>query len=574
MCCATVATRGCSSWRRPFRSVRAFGARAVAGGRAVARAAGSEHVMTLAGQNRGDRQTVTGPAKDRYKWVALANTTAAVFMSQLDGSIVLIALPAIFRGIHLDPLAPGNVSYLLWMIMGYRLVQAVLVVTVGRLGDMFGRVRIYNAGFAVFTLASVLLSFDPFDGGNGAHTLTSGPEEFVGLVGETGSGKSMTAASIMGLVRPPGRIVRGAIRFEGRDLTNLPEHELRRIRGKKISLMVQNAKASLNPLLPVGKQILNVYRVHMQASHKEIERHVRNVLHAVGFDDPERILHSYPGQLSGGMAQRIVITIAIGTSPDLVIADEPTTALDVTVQAQILELIKQRQRELGLAVAFVTHDLGVVASFCQSVKVMYAGRIVEAGVTAEIFANPCHPYNAALQQSIPALHQKGKPLFTIAGLPPDLAQAMPGCPFAPRCAYMLPKCQQAPVRLQVMTGHHETACLRYQQGEISDLRHPLGGDLSHPNVSPVSALGRSPRSGSRRRRSKDASLASGPFAASAFVGRRSPNDRCDRHGDADRPSRSGRPGVARHDRDSQRRAARGGDHQPAGDDDPVGSRER
>ncbi|HEY0793166.1 MAG TPA: ABC transporter ATP-binding protein [Chthoniobacterales bacterium] len=296
----------------------------------------------------------------------------------------------------------------------------------------------------------------------------------LGIVGESGSGKSVTCYSILGLVpQPPGRIVGGRALFAGVDLLACSKEQLRKIRGKRISMIFQDPMTSLNPYLRISEQLMEPLLVHERISRKHALNRAVTSLEEVGIQDAGRRVHFYPHEFSGGMRQRVMIAMALISRPEILIADEPTTALDVTVQAQILELIKQRQRELGLAVAFITHDLGVVASFCASVKVMYAGRIVEAGLTREIFARPCHPYNAALQQSIPALHEKGKPLFTIAGLPPDLSKPIPGCPFAPRCAYMLPKCQQTPVRLQGVTAHHETACLRFQVGEIGDLRHPL-----------------------------------------------------------------------------------------------------
>jgi oligopeptide transport system ATP-binding protein len=296
--------------------------------------------------------------------------------------------------------------------------------------------------------------------------------ETLGIVGESGSGKSVTCYSVLGLVpQPPGRIIGGRALFGEVDLLRCSKGQLQKIRGKRISMIFQDPMTSLNPYLRVSEQLMEPLLVHENVRRRDALRRAVTSLEEVGIQDASRRVHFYPHEFSGGMRQRVMIAMALISRPEILIADEPTTALDVTVQAQILELIKQRQRELGLAVAFITHDLGVVASFCQSVKVMYAGRIVEAGPTAEIFARPRHPYNAALQQSIPALHEKGKPLFTIAGLPPDLAQEIPGCPFAPRCTYMAPKCQQEPVHLQAMTEHHETACLRYQLGEIRDLRH-------------------------------------------------------------------------------------------------------
>jgi oligopeptide transport system ATP-binding protein len=192
-------------------------------------------------------------------------------------------------------------------------------------------------------------------------------------------------------------------------------------------------------------------------------------LEEVGIQDAASRIDLYPHQFSGGMRQRVMIAMALISRPEILIADEPTTSLDVTVQAQILELIKKRQKDLGTAVIFITHDLGVVASFCNSVNVMYAGRIVESGPTDEIFARPMHPYNAALQQSIPALHKKGQPLFTIPGLPPDLTIDFRGCPFASRCAHAADICKEQNPALKEMLSGHKTACIRFQQGEIADI---------------------------------------------------------------------------------------------------------
>ncbi len=227
---------------------------------------------------------------------------------------------------------------------------------------------------------------------------------------------------------------------------------------------------SLNPYLRVVDQLIEPLLVHDRLSRPEAIKRGIESLEEVGIQDAARRIGFYPHQFSGGMRQRVMIAMALIARPELLIADEPTTALDVTVQAQILELIRKRQKDLGTAVIFVTHDLGVVASFCQKVKVMYAGRIVEAGLIDQIFQRPMHPYNAALQQSIPALHQKGQLLYTIPGLPPDLTKDIRGCPFAPRCAWAVDHCRLHPIELQELDPGHETACLRFQNGEITDLR--------------------------------------------------------------------------------------------------------
>jgi oligopeptide transport system ATP-binding protein len=295
--------------------------------------------------------------------------------------------------------------------------------------------------------------------------------ETLGIVGESGSGKSVTCYSILGLIpQPPGKIVSGSARFGGFDLLHCGKEDLRRIRGKRISMIFQDPMTSLNPYLRVSDQLMEPLIVHDRLDREKALRRAIQSLEEVGIQDASRRIHCYPHQFSGGMRQRVMIAMALISRPEILIADEPTTALDVTVQAQILELIKQRQRELGLAVIFVTHDLGVVASFCQKVNVMYAGRIVEAATTNEIFSSPMHPYNASLQQSIPALHRKGQSLYTIPGMPPDLTLEFAGCPFAPRCGFATDVCRSQPTKLEAGAPGHLTSCLRYQRGEIRDLR--------------------------------------------------------------------------------------------------------
>jgi oligopeptide transport system ATP-binding protein len=295
--------------------------------------------------------------------------------------------------------------------------------------------------------------------------------ETLGIVGESGSGKSVTCYSILGLIpKPPGKIVSGHANFGGVDLLNCPEEQLRRIRGKRISMIFQDPMTSLNPYLRVSDQLVEPLLVHEKVSRSQALSKAIASLEEVGIQDAAARIHLYPHQFSGGMRQRVMIAMALISRPEILIADEPTTALDVTVQAQILELIKRRQNDLGTAVIFVTHDLGVVASFCKDVNVMYAGRIVESASTDEIFAHPMHPYNAALQQSIPALHQKGELLFTIPGMPPDLTIDLPGCSFAPRCAHATDRCQEHSPTLQEIVPSHRTACTRFQRGEISEVR--------------------------------------------------------------------------------------------------------
>jgi oligopeptide transport system ATP-binding protein len=295
--------------------------------------------------------------------------------------------------------------------------------------------------------------------------------ETLGIVGESGSGKSVTCYSILGLIpKPPGKIVSGQANFDGVDLLNCQEQLLRRIRGKRISMIFQDPMTSLNPYMRISDQLVEPLLVHEKISRSRALAKAIASLEEVGIQDAAGRINLYPHQFSGGMRQRVMIAMALISRPEILIADEPTTALDVTVQAQILELIKQRQKDLGTAVIFVTHDLGVVASFCQEVNVMYAGRIVESAPTEEIFPRPMHPYNAALQHSIPALHKKGEILFTIPGMPPDLTIDFAGCSFAPRCAHATDPCWENTPSLKEMTPGHRTACTRFQQGEIANVR--------------------------------------------------------------------------------------------------------
>src|SRR5262245_28322634 len=270
--------------------------------------------------------------------------------------------------------------------------------------------------------------------------------ETLGIVGESGSGKSVTCYSLMGLVpQPPGRIESGRALFDGVDLLRASAAQLRAIRGKRIAMIFQDPMTSLNPYLRVSEQLIEPLLIHEKISREEALKRGLAMLEAVGINDAPRRLHQYPHEFSGGMRQRVMIAMALVTKPELLIADEPTTALDVTVQAQILELIKKLQHELGTAVIWISHDLGVVAGFCQRVLVMYAGRIVETALTEAIFKRPKHPYNRALQKSIPALQAKGAELYTIPGLPPDLSKPLPGCAFAPRCEFAEDVCRNADV---------------------------------------------------------------------------------------------------------------------------------
>jgi oligopeptide transport system ATP-binding protein len=291
--------------------------------------------------------------------------------------------------------------------------------------------------------------------------------ETLGIVGESGSGKSVTCYSLMGLVpQPPGRIEGGRALFDGTDLLKAPPDRLRAIRGKRIAMIFQDPMTSLNPYTRISDQLIEPLLIHEEISKADALQRGLAMLEAVGINDATRRLHQYPHEFSGGMRQRVMIAMALITRPEVLIADEPTTALDVTVQAQILELIKKLQGEFGMAVIFVTHDLGVVSGLCDRVLVMYAGRVVESADTRTLFHSPRHPYTRALQKSIPALQPKGRDLYTIPGLPPDLSQPLPGCAFAPRCEFAIDRCRVETPALAAVAPTHHHACLRAQAGEI------------------------------------------------------------------------------------------------------------
>ncbi len=285
--------------------------------------------------------------------------------------------------------------------------------------------------------------------------------EKLGVVGESGCGKSVTALSIMRLVpQPPGEFAGGSVLFEEQDLLELPESALRKIRGGQIGMIFQDPMTCLNPTMTVGKQIAEGLKVHLKFSNKQAHQRAVALLEQVGIADAVARVNSYPHQLSGGMRQRAMIAIALACHPKLLIADEPTTALDVTVQAQILELIAGISREFGTAVIIITHDLGVVAGMTDRVVVMYAGKVMETAPTDELFANPRHPYTLGLLSSVPRLdEQHHAELRTIEGAPPDLLQPPPGCPFMPRCAFARAVCRTMPP-LDAVAGNaqHRKAC--------------------------------------------------------------------------------------------------------------------
>jgi oligopeptide transport system ATP-binding protein len=291
--------------------------------------------------------------------------------------------------------------------------------------------------------------------------------ETLGIVGESGSGKSVTCHSLMGLVpQPPGRIEGGTAMFDGTDLLHCAPRRLRAIRGKRISMIFQDPMTSLNPYLRISEQLIEPLLIHEKITRKTALARALEMLEAVGINDAAKRIHHHPHEFSGGMRQRVMIAMALITKPEILIADEPTTALDVTVQAQILELVKKMQRDSGMAVIFITHDLGVVSGLCDRVQVMYAGRIVETAGTRTLFHHPKHPYTIGLQRSIPSLQEKGRALFTIKGLPPDISKDFPGCPFAERCEHAAPLCNKKHPELAPVSPAHSQACLRVQAGEI------------------------------------------------------------------------------------------------------------
>ena len=270
------------------------------------------------------------------------------------------------------------------------------------------------------------------------------PGETLGLVGESGSGKSVTNLALMGLVpQPPGRVTSGRALFRGRDLLTLPARELADIRGNRIAMVFQDPMTSLNPFLSVADQLTEVTRRHQGLTRRQATARAIELLEQVGIPAAARRVHDFPHQFSGGMRQRVMIAMALSCRPDVLIADEPTTALDVTIQAQILELIKELQQRHGTAVILITHDLGVIANVCHRVHVMYAGRIVEEAGVDDTFHKPRHPYTLGLLQSIPRLNEeRGATLTPIEGQPPDLAHLPPGCSFRPRCRYAFDRCER------------------------------------------------------------------------------------------------------------------------------------
>ena len=286
-------------------------------------------------------------------------------------------------------------------------------------------------------------------------------KEAVGLVGESGCGKTVTALSIMRLVPPPGKIVSGKILFKGEDLLKKSEDEMRKIRGNRISMIPQDSVSSLNPVLTIGEQIAEVIRLHQGLNRREAKRKVVEMLELVGIPSPSKRMNEYPHQLSGGMRQRVMIAMALACNPELIIADEPTTALDVTIQAQILDVMKNMIKEFGCSLLLITHDFGVVAEMCDKVIVMYAGNIVEYAHTKALFKNPKHPYTHGLLNSIPKIDANIKRFKAIDGTVPNLIDPPAGCKFHPRCPYAREICsKQKPQIVEVEPGHF-VSCWMY-----------------------------------------------------------------------------------------------------------------
>jgi len=290
--------------------------------------------------------------------------------------------------------------------------------------------------------------------------------ETFGLVGETGCGKTVTGLSLLRLVPPPGEIVAGRITFDGQDILSLSEQEMRGIRGARIAMIFQDPAASLNPVFTAGEQIEMVIRQHQPVTRRVARQQTLEMLEAVGLPDPPQIIRAYAHELSGGMQQRVMIALALASNASLLIADEPTTALDVTIQAQILTLLTQLKESRGLSILLITHNLGVVAETCDRVAVLYVGHVVEKGRTRDIFKEMKHPYTQGLLVAIPRPGSHGQPLQAISGSVPSGLVVFPGCPFEPRCSFAIEVCRQAPPPLVRVGGEHYVACYQFVGGDL------------------------------------------------------------------------------------------------------------
>lgn len=298
--------------------------------------------------------------------------------------------------------------------------------------------------------------------------LTINEGETLAVVGESGCGKSVTSLSIMGLIpTPPGKIVDGNIIFKGTDLVKLTDDQMNRVRGNEISMIFQEPMTSLNPVLRIGEQIMETIRHHQKMNKTDARRRAVALLKEVGFPRAEEIIDEYPHQLSGGMRQRVMIAMALACNPELIIADEPTTALDVTIQAQILELMKSIKDKMNTSIMLITHDLGVVAEMADRVAVMYAGQVVEEAPVDEIFESPSHPYTRGLMKSVPNLAEETGRLYSIKGSVPTADQMPSGCRFAPRCEFAQDKCRQSAPELEPLKSNHKVRCFLAKEGFLT-----------------------------------------------------------------------------------------------------------
>ena len=298
----------------------------------------------------------------------------------------------------------------------------------------------------------------------------------LGIVGESGSGKSVTAYSIMQILAGTGKIVSGSIKLDGQELVGAGEKVMKTVRGNKISIIFQDPMTSLNPTYTIGRQLMEAILLHTDRNKKEAWDRAVEMLRLVNVNEPEKRMKQYPFEFSGGMRQRVMIAMALACEPDILIADEPTTALDVTIQAQILELMTSLQKELGMAIIMITHDLGVVAQLCDEVIVMYAGSICEQGTADEIFYNPCHEYTKGLMRSIPSSNTAGKKLQPITGTPIDLLNMPAGCPFAPRCDAAMKICIKQRCQNMQLNDDHRAACWMNVKRGVEDGSIKLDGE--------------------------------------------------------------------------------------------------
>lgn len=326
-------------------------------------------------------------------------------------------------------------------------------------------VDIQNERLSFFTPAGEVKSLNDV-------SLTVREGEVLGIVGESGSGKSVTAYSLMGITAHPGRIIGGDIYFNGHHINKMKEREMRKIRGNEVSIIFQDPMTSLNPVFTIGNQIMEAILLHTDKNKKQAYDRAKELLQLVGINEPEKRLKQHPHELSGGMRQRVMIAIALACEPKLLIADEPTTALDVTIQAQILELMTELKNKLGMAIILITHDLGVVAGTCDRIAVMYAGKVVETGTTDDIFYNPSHEYTKGLLQSVPSLNDTDhKKLIPIEGQPVDMLNPPAGCPFAPRCRSCMKVCLRTMPEYTKVAEDHYSACwlldkAKFEKGEV------------------------------------------------------------------------------------------------------------